>query len=112
MGCSLSHLPLLSDDGCVIFQVPGGENGWSNVQQAVEGLGLGSGLGWVVTEVVSDERGVKRCVIVEREKGTGKEKVKEKGKEKVMGKEVSREKKVSKTTTKVVLKKTKTKESL
>jgi hypothetical protein len=90
----------------VIFQVPGGENGWSNVQQAVEGLGsgsgLGSGLGWVVIEVVSDERGVKRCVIVEREK------VKEKGK----GKEVSREKKVGKTTTKVVLKKTKTKESL
>ena len=60
----MSHLPLLSDRGCVVFQVPGGERGWSNVQHAVEGLGLG----WVVTEVVADERGVKRCVVVEQKK--------------------------------------------
>ena len=56
----LSALPLLSKDGLLIFQVPGGEKGWSDVARVVRKVG-----GFTVA-VVEDERRVKRCLALSR----------------------------------------------
>jgi hypothetical protein len=57
----LSALPLLSRKGVLVFQVPGGERGWSDVLSAVRQVG-----GFSAT-AVEDERGVKRCLVLRRE---------------------------------------------
>jgi hypothetical protein len=57
----LSALPLLSPKGVLVFQVPGGERGWSDVLSAVRQVG-----GFSAT-AVEDERGVKRCLVLRRE---------------------------------------------
>ena len=57
----LSSLPLLSDSGLIIFQVPGGEAGWSDVTRAISELNLG-----FIATTISDERGVKRVVVLRR----------------------------------------------
>ena len=59
----LSSLPLLSSNGIIIFQVPGGEGGWSDVSRAINQLKLGFSI-----SVLNDERGVKRCVVLRKSK--------------------------------------------
>ena len=59
----LSSLPLLSDNGIIIFQIPGGEGGFHDVSRAIENLKLGFNL-----SVLKDERGVNRCVVLRKMK--------------------------------------------
>ena len=59
-GQLLSALPLLAKGGLLIFQVPGGERGWSDVARVVQQVG-----GFTVA-VVADDRGVKRCLALSR----------------------------------------------
>jgi hypothetical protein len=58
---NLSHtaVRLLNKEGIIIFQVPGGERGWSDVSFAVEKLKLG----FKLVDVLIDERGRKRCLV-------------------------------------------------
>lgn len=56
-------LPLLRKDGIIIFQVPGGERGWRDVSYAIDKLKLG----FKVVDVLIDERGVKRCLVLKIE---------------------------------------------
>ena len=59
----LLKLPLLRPEGLIIFQVPEGEKGWIKVKQCVDNIGKGN---LHVVDVIEDQKGVKRCIVVQK----------------------------------------------